>query len=131
MLVLGQRLLLLDEPTFGQDQRNASMLLDKLEALAAGGRAIVVVSHDMRLVAERCQRVLVLVDGALAFDGPPADLFANEALLARAHLVPPPLWVLSRQLGLPLPLDLNGRSAGDHVRAGTLSARPAAQGAPS
>ena len=53
MLVLGQRLLLLDEPTFGQDQRNATMLLDKLEALAAAGRAIVVVSHDMRLVAER------------------------------------------------------------------------------
>ena len=45
------------------------MLLDKLEALAASGRAIVVVSHDMRLVAERARRVLVLVDGALAFDG--------------------------------------------------------------
>jgi energy-coupling factor transport system ATP-binding protein len=104
MLVLGQRLLLLDEPTFGQDQRNATMLLDKLDALAANGHAIVVVSHDMRLVAERAHRVLVLVDGALAFDGPPNRLFADEALLTRAHLVLPPLWELSRQLGLVEPI---------------------------
>jgi energy-coupling factor transport system ATP-binding protein len=108
MLVLGQKLLLLDEPTFGQDQRNATMLLDKLAGLAAQGRAIVMISHDMRLVAERVRRVLVLVDGALAFDGPPADLFADEALLARAHLVPPPLWELSRRLGLAAPLDAVG-----------------------
>jgi energy-coupling factor transport system ATP-binding protein len=104
MLVLGQRLLLLDEPTFGQDQRNATMLLDKLEALAAAGRAIVAVSHDMRLVAERARRVLVMVDGTLAFDGPPARLFSDEALLRQARLVPPPLWELSRRLGLSRPL---------------------------
>jgi len=104
MLVMGQRLLLLDEPTFGQDQRNAAMLLDKLEALAAEGRTLVAVSHDMRLVAERAQRVLVLVDGALAFDGPPARLFADAALLDRARLVPPPLWELSQRLGLHWPL---------------------------
>ena len=104
MLVMGQRLLLLDEPTFGQDQRNAAMLLDKLEALAAEGRTIVAVSHDMRLVAERAHRVLVLVDGALAFDGPPTRLFADAALLDRARLVPPPLWELSQRLGLRRPL---------------------------
>jgi energy-coupling factor transport system ATP-binding protein len=104
MLVMGQRLLLLDEPTFGQDQRNAMMLLDKLEALAAEGRTVVAVSHDMRLVAERARRVLVLVDGTLAFDGPPSRLFADAALLERARLVPPPLWELSRRLGLRRPL---------------------------
>jgi energy-coupling factor transport system ATP-binding protein len=104
MLVLGQKLLLLDEPTFGQDQRNATMLLDKLTALAETGRAIVMISHDMRLVAERAQRVLVLVDGALELDGPPEELFADDALLARAHLGLPPLWDLSRRLGLVAPL---------------------------
>jgi energy-coupling factor transport system ATP-binding protein len=104
MLVLGQRLLLLDEPTFGQDQRNATMLLDRLEALAAEGRAVVAISHDMRLVAERAHRVLVLVDGTLAFDGSPARLFADDVLLRRARLVPPPLWDLSRRLGLRAPI---------------------------
>jgi energy-coupling factor transport system ATP-binding protein len=113
MLVLGQKLLLLDEPTFGQDQRNATMLVDKLEALADGGRAIVVISHDMRLVAERARRVLVLVDGTLAFDGLPADLFADEALLARARLALPPLWDLSRRLGLQTPVAISDQIGRD------------------
>ena len=104
MLVLGQAILLLDEPTYGQDRRNATMLLDQLEALAARGRTLVVVSHDMRMVAERARRVLVVADGALIFDGPPARLFADEALLRRARLTAPPLWELSRRLGLSSPL---------------------------
>jgi energy-coupling factor transport system ATP-binding protein len=112
MLVLGQSLLLLDEPTFGQDQRNATMLLDKLAALASGGRTIVLVSHDMRLVAGRAQRVLVMSDGSLIFDGSPSDLFANRALLSRAALWPPPLWELSERLGLTRPL-LDVRAAAD------------------
>jgi len=125
MLVLGQRLLLLDEPTFGQDQRNATMLMDKLEALADDGRAIVVVSHDMRLVAERAQRVLVLVDGALAFDGPPGRLFADDALLARAHLVAPPLWQVSRALGLGAPIDLDGPGGAPPAGSMLMAAAPA------
>jgi energy-coupling factor transport system ATP-binding protein len=131
MLVLGQSLLLLDEPTFGQDQRNATMLLDKLEALADAGRTIVAISHDMRLVAERAHRVLVMANGALTFDGTPTDLFANRSLLDRASLRQPPLWELSERLGLATPLlDLrsvvvptsstaNGRvQAGEAVRPG-------------
>ncbi len=104
MLVLGQAVLILDEPTYGQDRRNATMLLDQLDALAERGRTLVVVSHDMRMVAERAQRVLVLADGALLFDGPPARLFEDEGLLRRANLTPPPLWELSRRLGLASPL---------------------------
>jgi energy-coupling factor transporter ATP-binding protein EcfA2 len=128
MLVLGQRLLLLDEPTFGQDQRNATMLLDKLEALAAEGRAIVAVSHDMRLVAERAHRVLVMVDGALAFDGPPSTLFADGVLLEQARLVPPPLWELSQRLGLGTPLIRVGPACRESVDAAPLVAGLALQG---
>jgi energy-coupling factor transport system ATP-binding protein len=129
MLVLGQRLLLLDEPTFGQDQRNASMLLDKLESLAAEGRAIVAVSHDMRLVAERAHRVLVLADGALAFDGPPAALFADDALLARARLTVPPVWDVSRQLGLRTPLSHVDQIGARLANAARLSSETATNGA--
>jgi energy-coupling factor transporter ATP-binding protein EcfA2 len=100
MLVLGQRVLLLDEPTFGQDRRNADMLLHELEGLAAAGQAIVTITHDMRLVAERAERVVVMADGVVVFDGPPARLFADRQLVDRARLVPPPLWQLSEALGL-------------------------------
>ncbi|MFN8523672.1 MAG: ABC transporter ATP-binding protein [Chloroflexota bacterium] len=98
MLVLGQRLLILDEPTFGQDRRNAHMLLDKLEALADGGKAVVMISHDMRAVAERARRALVMANGRVVFDGEPNELFADRALLRRASLRQPPVWELMERL---------------------------------
>jgi energy-coupling factor transport system ATP-binding protein len=104
MLVLGQAGLFLDEPTFGQDRRNAYRLLDQLDGLAAGGKAIVAITHDMRLVAEAAGRVLVMLDGRLRFDGTPQDLFTDRELLERARLSPPPLWELSHSLELPAPL---------------------------
>jgi len=103
MLVLGQRGLLLDEPTFGQDRRNADLLLDKLAGLTADGHAMVTITHDMRLVAERAQRAIAMSDGQVIFDGPPAALFADESLLRRAHLRPPPLFELAQRLGLSAP----------------------------
>ena len=104
MLVLGQRALLLDEPTFGQDRRNHEQLLDELQRLAREGRAVVAITHDMRLVAERADRVLVLADGQLIFEGSPDSLFADRALVRRARLVPPPLWRLGQMLGLVEPV---------------------------
>jgi energy-coupling factor transport system ATP-binding protein len=104
MLVLGQRALLLDEPTFGQDRRNYEQLLDELLRLADEGKAVVAITHDMRLVAERAARVLVLADGQLVFDGTPDSLFADRDLVERARLKPPPLWQLSQLLDLPRPL---------------------------
>ena len=106
MLVLGQRLLILDEPTFGQDRRNYEQLLDMLMRLADEGIAVVAISHDMRLVAERASHALVLANGQVGFDGTPQDLFsrANAELIERAGLVPPPLLRLSQALGLPQPL---------------------------
>ncbi|HUE75191.1 MAG TPA: ABC transporter ATP-binding protein [Chloroflexota bacterium] len=104
MLVLDQDALVLDEPTFGQDRRNSDLLLDKLASLAADGRTIVAITHDMRLVAERADRVLVMVDGALRFDGTPESLFDDADLTRHARLAPPPLVDLSYRLGLPAPL---------------------------
>jgi energy-coupling factor transport system ATP-binding protein len=103
MLVLGQRALFLDEPTFGQDRRSADILLDKLDHLVQAGHCIVAITHDMRLVAERADRVLAMSDGAIIFDGSPRALFSAPEVLARARLRPPPLWQLGERLGLPRP----------------------------
>jgi energy-coupling factor transport system ATP-binding protein len=119
MLALGQQALFLDEPTFGQDRRNASSLLDKLAALADEGRCIVTITHDMRLVAERARRSIVMLDGHVIFDGPPVDLFADAALLRRAGLRPPPITEVGLRLGLDSPL----LRSGDLVQA--LVPRPA------
>ena len=104
MLAVGQEALFLDEPTFGQDRRNALSLLDKLGALAEDGRAIVAITHDMRLVAERARRALVMLDGQVIFDGPPLELFGDSALISRAGLRRPPIGEVGARLGLTSPL---------------------------
>jgi energy-coupling factor transport system ATP-binding protein len=98
MLILGQEVLVLDEPTVGQDRRNAGMLLSICERLHREGKTIVMITHDMRLVAEHARTVIVLVEGRVAFTGSPAELFADAVLVARAHLEPPPMLELSRLL---------------------------------
>jgi energy-coupling factor transporter ATP-binding protein EcfA2 len=103
MLVLGQRGLFLDEPTFGQDRRSADVLLNKLGALTAAGHAIVAISHDMRLVAERAHRVIAMSEGHILFDGAPRDLFGDAALLREARLRPPPITQVGQRVGLPMP----------------------------
>jgi energy-coupling factor transport system ATP-binding protein len=103
MLVLDQPALFVDEPTFGQDRRNSLLLLDRLSSLAQAGRCIVAITHDMRMVAEAAQRVIIMIEGRIAFDGSQRAMFRDAGLMQRARLRPPPLWELSQRLGLPEP----------------------------
>ncbi|MDI6103076.1 ATP-binding cassette domain-containing protein [Actinoplanes sp. NEAU-A12] len=90
-LVTRPKVLVLDEPTFGQDRERAAELLDLLDALHRDGTTVVVVSHDMHLVAEYATRLLVLAEGRVIADGPPAEVYADAAVLAAAGLRPPPI----------------------------------------
>ncbi|MFC0197647.1 ABC transporter ATP-binding protein [Microbacterium arthrosphaerae] len=90
-LVAGAPVLVLDEPTFGQDRARADELLSLLAELNADGTTIVVVTHDMQLVTDYADRTVVMADGRVLADGPTADIFADDALIARAGLRPPPL----------------------------------------
>ena len=83
--------LVLDEPTFGQDEHNTELLLATLEELRSDGRAIVAITHDQGLVADHATRVVALDGGTVAFDGPPGELFASDELLARCSLRRPPI----------------------------------------
>jgi energy-coupling factor transport system ATP-binding protein len=90
--------LVLDEPTVGLDAIGLRETLDWLAELHAGGRTILLVTHDMALTAEYASRVVVLHQGRIVADGPPADLFRQTDLLAEAFLVPPPVVVLAQTL---------------------------------
>jgi len=107
MLILHQRVLVLDEPTFGQDRRHATALLEKFRALNDAGTTLIVITHDMRLVTEHASRVGVLQQGRVLDCLEPDALFDDTELLARAHLDVPPLRALSQRLfgdrGGPLP----------------------------
>ncbi len=97
-LAVRPRVLVLDEPTFGQDRARAAELLDLLDGLHRDGTTVVVVSHDMHLIAEYATRLVVLDAGRVIADGTPAEAFADDELLARAGLRPPPLARAARAL---------------------------------
>ncbi|GAA5212024.1 ABC transporter ATP-binding protein [Microbacterium kyungheense] len=90
-LVAGAPVLVLDEPTFGQDRARADELLTLLSELNAEGTTIVVVTHDMQLVTDHADRTVVLADGRVLADGATAEVFADDDLIRRAGLRPPPL----------------------------------------
>jgi energy-coupling factor transport system ATP-binding protein len=99
MLVLEPRLLVLDEPTIGQDYERAQQLMKLMVRLRERYRTtVLMITHDVRLVAEWAERALVLHEGALAFDGAPHDLFGQPALLATSGLLQPPIFEVSAQL---------------------------------
>ena len=88
MLVGKPEILILDEPTYGQDKQMTQTLMDLMEEIRAQGVTIVMISHDMRLVQEYADRVIVLNEGEKLFDGSAGELFAQDELVARANLRP-------------------------------------------
>ncbi|GAB2875542.1 ABC transporter ATP-binding protein [Streptomyces mayteni] len=100
-------LLLLDEPTSSLDVGSRDAVIGMLDELSDSVRCAVVATHDMHLVAEWADRVLVLDGGRLVADTGPAALFADAPLLARVGLVPPQITQLGAELGLvPPPLSV-------------------------
>ncbi len=82
-------LLLLDEPTFGQDGLTTRRLMEQLQMEQQNGTTLVMATHDMELVARYADRVLVMEQGRIAFDGRPSELFADVPLLERCQLQRP------------------------------------------
>jgi energy-coupling factor transporter ATP-binding protein EcfA2 len=88
MLVCEPELLIVDEPTYGQDKDMTHRLLSTMESIRGRGVGIVMITHDMRLVQEYATRVMVMSEGAAIYDGDPARLFASADLLEEANLRP-------------------------------------------
>jgi len=98
MLVVGQEIIILDEPTYGQDSQNTARLAEHLLRLNASGRTIVVITHDMQFVADHCRSAAVVLNGKIALQASTAELFAERELLTAAGLARPPLLELSLRL---------------------------------
>lgn len=95
VLAMGPEILIVDEPTTGQDYRMVTGIMSLLSDLQQKGKTILVITHDMTLVAEHCQRVVTFRDGKLTFTGTPAELFDNQEVLNRTGLRPPPVAALA------------------------------------
>ena len=98
VLAMGPEIVIVDEPTTGQDYNMVKGIMSLLRDLHQQGKTILVITHDMSLVAEHCQRVVTFRDGKRVFTGTPAELFQDEVTLNRAGLRPPPAAALSVRL---------------------------------
>ena len=103
-LVTNPQFLILDEPTSGQDCRQRTRLLRLIQKLKARGLGIILVTHDMDIIAEHADKILVLHQGKLAFDGTCTNLFSNADLTASLGLDLPESVRISQELGLKLSL---------------------------
>ena len=108
ILAMGTPVVVLDEPTTGQDARGVARIQRVVAGLAAAGRTVVAISHDMRFVAETFERVVVMGAGRILLDGTPAEIFAEPAwpTLASTYLEPPLAARVGARLGLgPTPTE--------------------------
>jgi energy-coupling factor transport system ATP-binding protein len=98
MVISEPEVVILDEPTFGQDWRQAGRLMTYMRSLADAGAAVTFITHDMRLVAEYADRCVAMSDGRIIFEGGPFELFSAPDVLAAARLKAPPVFDFSREL---------------------------------
>ena len=105
ILVLGPDVLVLDEPTAGQDQRNYTEIMDFLDELHQKGHTIVMITHDMQLMLDYSDRAVVVMDGQVLADLTPAELLTQPEILTRANLKETSIFALANRLGVdPLAL---------------------------
>jgi len=103
-VTMNPKILVVDEPTTGQDFARAAAMMELAKKLNEKGSTIIVISHNMDLIAAYCHRVFVFYDGQIIYGGTPREVFQREDVLARTSLKPPQITTICsklRDLGVP------------------------------
>jgi cobalt/nickel transport system ATP-binding protein len=87
VIVLDPEVLLLDEPTATLDPRSQSQIIDLIQDWKDSSKTVVTATHQLEMVEDIADRVIVLEEGRLAASGPPAEVLSDHELLLRANLV--------------------------------------------
>lgn len=98
VLVLRPDILIIDEPTNGLDRRESLRLLRYLRELQGKGLTFAIITHDMKLVSEFCDRVVVMNEGQILLDGTAGEVFSAQEKLREASLKPPQIAQLAQTL---------------------------------
>lgn len=98
VVAMRPRVLVLDEPTAGLDWASAQALMERVARLHRQGHSIILISHDMQLLGEYAQELIVMGDGCILARGRPAVLFADQTIMEAAHLSPPEVSRLAQTL---------------------------------
>ncbi len=98
ILVLEPRVLVVDEPTTGLDWAGINRMMDLIHRLHENGTTIVMITHDMDIVARHARRVVVMKRGRVILDGDAASVFEETDRLEEAFVAPPEMVRLSKRL---------------------------------
>ena len=122
IVVLGTPVVVLDEPTTGLDFRECVKVMEIIRQLHESGTTVIMVCHDMEVVGDFAERVIVMSDGLIVDQGPTFEVLRNRHTLERASLVPPQIVDISLALPLMSPVFSDHPAA----RANTLNDMQAA-----
>jgi len=99
ILSMDTPVIILDEPTTGQDAASIARIAGVIAHLRERGRTVITITHDIDFCAENFERVIALAEGQVLLDGPACDVFGQQETLARTYVDPPQLTRLGKQLG--------------------------------
>lgn len=103
IVVLAPPVVVLDEPTTGLDYRECVKVMDIVRRMHENGTTVIMVCHDMEVVADYASRCIVMSDGQVVDDGSIFEVLRNRDTLERASLVPPQMVSMSMELSRMLP----------------------------
>ena len=98
ILAMAPEMLILDEPTAGLDPKGAKLIVQILEQLNKEGITILLTTHNMEMILRLANRIIVLVDGSILFDGKKEGVILDKELLNKANLTIPKAVQISRLL---------------------------------
>lgn len=98
VLAMGPQVLIVDEPTTGQDELHSRKIMEVLVRLKQAGKTIIVITHDLSLVSRYAERVAVMHNGKLVAVGSVRDIIGNLSLMESVGLEPPPIVRISQFL---------------------------------
>ena len=103
MLVMDPQILILDEPTAGQDYRHYTDIMEFLKSLNAAGVTIIMITHDMHLMLEYTPHAIVITDGQKIGDDSAVAILTNQQMAEQANLKLTSLYELAAKVGLEDP----------------------------
>jgi cobalt transport protein ATP-binding subunit len=98
VLTMKPEVIIVDEPTTGQDMRQSEGIMKLVDSLNRAGRTVVIITHNMRIVAEHARRTIVMMDGKITMDGSTSEVFSNPKACAETFLCPPQITQLAQLL---------------------------------
>ena len=100
MLVMEPSVLMLDEPTAGQDYRHYTEIMEFLRKLNNTGMTVILITHDMHLMLEYTPRAIVLCDGEIIADSSAAEVLTDYNVIKQANLKETSLYTLAKRAGI-------------------------------